>query len=148
MKLVKATEADFPEMYASGEAFIKACGNPHVKWNEEHMKKLGKHLIDNGVFVVVKTDDGKIAGFLGAAYIQSVLDPDCWMVQEMFWWVLPEYRRTRAAWLLMKFLQEVGKKYNMPVIMCTTADSPDMSRGLAKQQFKPLEQMFIRNPNA
>jgi hypothetical protein len=146
MKIRKATEADIPVLLAEAHSFIKECANPFVKADPEHLIKLGRALMKEHVFVVAEADNGEVAGFIGACYNKSIVDMSCMTLQELFWWVLPAYRKTKAAWLLIKFISKVGDKYGIPVVLCTTANSPEMDKSLTRQGFNLLEKHYIRGP--
>lgn len=63
-----------------------------------------KGMEDGTAFIVKKGDDP--VGALGALLVPNLFNPDLKTLAEIFWYVLPEYRHTRAGALLMMAFED------------------------------------------
>lgn len=144
MRIRKAHPTDLPYLLEHAKEFIKFYNNKNIKYNEAHLLHLGHTLIEKHVLVVAETEDGKIAGMLGAMYVPNPIDPSCISLTELFWWVGEEYRRTRAGWLLLSFLEAVGEKYEVPVVISVLPQTGDVTPLLERHGFVKVEESYVR----
>lgn len=78
--------------------------------NIPHFYLLSMHAIENNSGWVVR-QDGKLIGALGALVAPNIFNPEYKTLTEMFWYVLPEHRNTRAGLLLLNAFDKKGEEY-------------------------------------
>jgi RimJ/RimL family protein N-acetyltransferase len=103
----KATFKDLPKMIYEGVQFLKWL-NPTKKVNDDHLAHMLHNLIRKNV-VLICMDDNEYAGAIGGMIQPSLFYPSEYELQECFWWVLPEYRKTSAALRLFNSFIEYGR---------------------------------------
>lgn len=144
MMIRKAVVADMPLLLEQASLFIKELDTSAINPTAAYMEKLFHALVNNHILAVAETKDGKVAGMIGAIYTTTPLDDQCLLLSELFWWVFPEHRGTRAGWLLLKFLEEVAAHHKVPLVMSTLMTSPDVEKLLTRHGFVPAERTFIK----
>lgn len=77
--------------------------------NEDHLYRLSHYGMTSGTCLVAKSD-GVPIGAVGAILAPNMFNPDITTLVEVMWYVLPEYRNTRAGALLLKSFEELGKE--------------------------------------
>jgi len=105
-----------------------------------------KHLIANG-YLMVAEHDGKIVGMIGA-----MVEQDPWIsskkrMRELFWWVEPEFRRSRiSAELFVKWQADcerfIRDKLVDTVSLSTQPGSSDID--LSKRGWRCVESHWIK----
>lgn len=65
--------------------------------------------LEDGTAFVVKRDD-ECVGALGAILLPNLFNPTITTLAEVFWYVLPEYRNTRAGSLLLLAFEKKGEE--------------------------------------
>lgn len=64
--------------------------------------------MDTGTAFVAKSD-GVCVGAIGGLLIPNLFNPKLTCLAEVFWYVLPEYRQSRAGLLLLKAFSDKGE---------------------------------------
>lgn len=82
---------------------------------------------------------GFIAGQLGV----HPYNPEIRVLTEMFWWVVPEYRGTRAGAILFNVFTAYGKQHADWVIMTLEKDSPVDPKSLEKRGYRLQESSYL-----
>jgi GNAT superfamily N-acetyltransferase len=82
-------------------------------------------------------------GFIAGALGPHPYNPAIRQLTEMFWWVAPAYRGSRAGSLLLDAFLDEGKQRADWIVMTLEADSPVHDRILEKRGFKPKERSFL-----
>lgn len=95
---------------------------------------------------VAEDESGQSVGFIAGAYGTHPYNPDLRICSELWWWVVPESRGTRAGVLLLRELEHWADGLNAPLCLTVETDSPVSDRFLAKHGFVPAERQFIRMP--
>lgn len=144
MKIRKALPQDIPYMLEHAKEFIKFYNNKNINYNQSHLIHLAQTLMDSHVLVVAETEEGEVAGMLGAMYVPNHIDPSCISLTELFWWVGEEHRRTRAGWLLLSFLEAVGEKYEVPVVISVLPQTGDVTPLLERHGFVKVEESYVK----
>lgn len=90
-------------------------------------------------YVVLK--EGIPVGATAAAIAPNLYNPQLYTVTEIFWYVMPEYRKTRAGYLLIKKLIDLSEEYNCDLIMSLL---PTSNVDLSKFGFKLEEYAYRR----
>lgn len=84
--------------------------------------------VSNGFVPMALTDDGEIAG-VAIAYMDDYWWADAQRLVEGTFYVAPEYRKTRAAHLLLRGLKSIAKHLDVPLTVAViTGDQVDRKR--------------------
>jgi N-acetylglutamate synthase-like GNAT family acetyltransferase len=70
--------------------------------NEVYIRTMLAHILAGAGCIFVSEKDKTITGMLVAIKNNSVWDPDLWIMQELCYWVEPEYRGSTAGYRLIK----------------------------------------------
>lgn len=91
-------------------------------------------------------EDGDVpVGVLGSLLSEHLLNPSVKLLTELLWYVLPEYRKTRAGFLLFKYFDNTAKQIaHESVLSILTASSEINIDSLEKRGFKLNEFAFNR----
>lgn len=76
--------------------------------DRENIYMLVDKMIADGTALIVK-HQGKPVGALGALLLPNTFNPDITTLAEVIWYVLPEYRNTRAGMMLMQGYIEMAE---------------------------------------
>lgn len=77
-------------------------------YNKEQLTKLFHMCLVSGVSFICERE-GEPIGVIGGVQHGHVFNPEIPMVTTLFWFVDPQYRNSRAAYVLMKaYLDEIG----------------------------------------
>lgn len=109
--------------------------------NLENLYLLADKGAQDGTAFIVKKD-GINVGALGALLVPNVYNPNIRTLAEMFWYVLPEYRNTRAGLLLLKAYDERAKQIADECTLSLLTSSKVNIEGLAKRGFELQEFCF------
>jgi N-acetylglutamate synthase-like GNAT family acetyltransferase len=104
-----ARTADLEQVLNLLKAFAAESLINYSEWTEEDLRNAKKVLLDLIVnqYLMVAEKDNKLVGMIGAQR-----EPDPWIksrkrLRELFWWVDPDYRRSRiSAELFVKWQQD------------------------------------------
>lgn len=77
--------------------------------NWEYINKLFHHIILGGGLILIAESD-KTVGMIVGLKNRNVWDPDQYSIQELMLWVEPEYRKTRAGYMLVKEYTQTVKQ--------------------------------------
>lgn len=83
----------------------------------------------------VAKKDGTPIGALGAILVPNVFNPELTTLAEMFWFVLPEYRNTRAGGLLLLALDKAGQEKADEITLSLLPSSTVGIKTLEKRDF-------------
>lgn len=73
--------------------------------NEPHVRQLFTGVLAGGGAAWIAWADGQAVGQLIALRVHSIWNPDIWTLQELCWWVEPEYRNTSLGMRLVREYQ-------------------------------------------
>ena len=146
----QATVADIPWILKQLRDFDHFFGAGRSLFPEDpsHAERIIAGLIANHVFyVALEHAENDVAGF-GVGFIaghlaQHPFNPDITMLTELFWWVEPASRGTRAGSLLLDAYVAAGRTSAHWVLMTLEHDSPVNDRMLLKRGFKPKERSYL-----
>jgi hypothetical protein len=112
--------------------------------NPQRIRELvHKGITEKTCFIAEK--DGEPVGVLGAFLTSNLFNPDIKVLGEVFWYVLPEYRNTRAGILLFKLFdataKEIADEATLSILIASSEINVD---SLEKRGFKLNEFAFTR----
>lgn len=131
---------DFDVFFGAGRSLMPR--------DESHATALLQELIAQHVFyVAIDGGQNDVAGF-GVGFIAGHLaphafNPDIRTLTELFWWVEPASRHSRAGSLLLDAYVADGKRRADWVLMTLEHDSPVNDRVLLKRGFRPKERSYL-----
>lgn len=111
--------------------------------NEPHLRQVIAEFVTKHVVVLVEKD-GVRCGIAAALLQPHVFNPNVRTLTEVMWWVVPEYRNTRAGLLLLDTLDDIGNKTADLVVMSVEAHSSVNERTLVKRGYKKQELAFVK----
>lgn len=104
MKVRKANKFDVTDFLEMVSHFQKTTDLPQSIKNAnnwEYINKLFHHIILGGGLIFIAESDEAVGMIVGLKN-RNVWDPDQFSIQELMLWVEPEYRKTRAGYMLVK----------------------------------------------
>ncbi len=145
MNIRRATLGDLDLMAGAPAREFCEYASPGVPiYNERRVREFLAQLIEKH-FVILAEEDGVVAGGLGALVHPHIWNPDLRCATECFWWVLPEYRRGRAAYMLIReYAAYIEREGIAKANICLLERSDVSDRSLERFGFKPREHTFIK----
>lgn len=125
----------FADFYESKSSLF----GPDDNYNSAIISKL----ISEHLFLICEHDQDGSVGFISGTMAPHFLNPNIKVLSEVFWWVRPEYRMSRAGLLLLNAYVDYGKE-NCDWVTITIEDkSPINDKSLIKRGFKLKEKSFL-----
>ena len=87
--------------------------------------------------------DGRPVGCLGGVVLPNIYNPNLTVMTELIWYVLPEYRNTRAGSMLLKAYIKLIEEKADEGTLSTLVTSEVHKRSLEKLGFIPGEFAFL-----
>ena len=112
--------------------------------NRNTLQKLASLGMESGTAFVAKSGD-KCVGAIGGLVVPNLFNPELVSLNEVFWYVLPEFRKTRAGYLLLKAFDNKGKEVADFTNMCLLFDSPVSIESLEKRGYMLKEFSFSKD---
>jgi len=140
-----AGPTDVPWMLEQLQAFAAAYGTRRSLFGDaEHAEALVGTLIDTQ-FVAIAEADGQPVGLVAGALVPHPFNPDLQVANELWWWVVPPARGSRAGALLLDAFDEWADDSGADLVNFTLeADSPVRDRSLEKRGYRLMEKQFVR----
>lgn len=111
-------------------------------FNREHIFMLASKAMENGTAFVAKVD-GEPVGALGGILVPNLFNPEVVTLTEVFWYVLPEYRSTRAGALLLFAFDNLGEELGVERTLSLLPSSEINVQSLEKRGYL-LEEFGFR----
>ena len=103
-------------------------------FNPQHLYKLfGKMIADETGWIA--RVDGEPVGALGAVHVENLFNPEYSMLSELFWYVLPEYRKTRAGVMLFQEFDRMGDELGVERTLSLMPSSDINVQKMAKKGY-------------
>jgi GNAT superfamily N-acetyltransferase len=137
-----ATESDIPELLVMGRRFYEESGySGFSEYNEETTAELFQRLIESNEGFLMRTEHGMLGGVVFPVFFDS----DSKLVQELFWWVSPEGRKTGEGKALIDAFESWGQKIGAKgTIMLGIESLPAISSVYRSRGYVPIEQSWMR----
>lgn len=135
MRVETLTEKDlewFVEV-AAVNMLIEEVKRPELV-NIDNMYGLALKGIQDGTGFVVKSNE-ECVGALGALLLPNLFNPNITTLAEIFWYVLPEYRNTRAGALLLAAFSNKAEEVADEATLSLLGSSEVNIRTLEKRGF-------------
>lgn len=139
----EATGLDFADVASLCRHFWTQTEYTAVEYSEESVMRFCELLLDRG-FLFVAESDGKAIGCAGGLIAPLFINDQVTAAQEMFWFILPEYRGSGVGGRLLAAIkgaaQAAGCKY---VTVSLLASSPDFAAKIYERAgFRPSDRAF------
>ena len=121
---------------------IDEVGRPDLVDMDQIETLVSLGLSTNTVFVV-ECDDAPV-GVLGALILPNTFKPSVQILVEMFWYVLPEFRKGRAGYMLLKAYSDTSKERGIDASASLLPRSSVSEETMAKFGFHQHEVSFLR----
>lgn len=92
-----------------------------------------KGISDKAVFVAKRGEE--CIGAIGGILSPNVFNPQYTVLSEVFWYVLPEHRNSRAGLLLLKALEDRAKECSDELILSLLSSSPVQIKTMEKRGY-------------
>lgn len=140
----RATTSDLDWLMVQLRAFSEFFRSSRELFGDEnHARITMQGLIENHVVFIAERDDGIRMGFVGGILVPHFMNPTIRTLSELFWWVDPLHRHSRAALLLLEAFTEHGKLHADWITFSLEDHSPVSDRCLTRRGFKPKEQSYL-----
>lgn len=106
----------------------------------------GRNLLTNFIekhFVLVAERDGARVGFIAGYVMPHMFNPKLRVLAEIWWWVNPAHRKTRAALMLLNEYTKWGKENCDLVTMAVETITPVNERCLTKRGYRLHERSYL-----
>jgi hypothetical protein len=144
-----ATPDDIPWILGELKKFAVFLGtNRSLFPSEEYAKEKLQELIETQVFCIAESTltnlhDGTQVGFIAGICGPHFFNPEIRVLSELFWWVTPEWRNTRAGALLFAEFMHCGRERADMVVMTLEEQSPVHEETLLRHGFKRYERNYV-----
>lgn len=140
----RATSTDLDWLMTQLRAFSRFFGSERALFgDEEYARKTMSGIIENHVVFIAEREDGALMGFVGGLLVQHFMNPKIRTLTELFWWVDPDHRRSRAALMLLETFMAYGKENADWITFSLEDHSPVSDRCLTRRGFKPRERAYL-----
>lgn len=149
MRVRSAIPEDKAEVTAAAHSFFVSAPRPHgVTFKADGFGVFFDAMMqaDNGQFWVA-LDHGRVVGTVAAVSFPVFYDPDSCVVQEIIWWVDPDYRDGTASRELIGALEAWASDRNATQVMMSCVHNsrvPAMARMYRARGYQPIEHLFAR----
>tara|TARA_B100001094_G_scaffold332932_1_gene407395 strand:+ start:7224 stop:7691 length:468 start_codon:yes stop_codon:yes gene_type:complete len=120
-----------------------------VPWIEEQTSKVLDNLInhsESGV-IIAQDKDGKVIGTTAGLKTDLWLAPCSSVGVELFWYVYPEHRKTRAGYLLFQALEAWAKDVGCDALTMVALDhleADKIAKVYRRKGYEPIERAYIK----
>ena len=110
----------------------------------QHAEALVGTLIETQ-FVAIAEQDGQRVGLIAGTLSPHPFNPDLNMASELWWWVTPPARGSRAGAMLLQAFDEWADASEADLVNFTLeANSPVREQTLEKRGYRLMEKQFVR----
>lgn len=152
MRVRLAGFADVPwllhELRAFASAYPVQSARFPVVGSDAHAEALVGHLIRTQYVAVAEREDGQLVGLVAGVLQPHPFNPDLTIAAELWWWVTPPARGSRAGLLLLADLERWAAEADAPLVLTTEATTAVTDRHLLRRGYVPVERQWLRVPVA
>jgi Acetyltransferase (GNAT) family len=95
--------------------------------------------------VMIATHHGEPVGFIAGTLAPHALNHRVQTLTEVAWWVIPEYRNTRAGFVLLNAFEHFGERNKADLIVMTLLPKSQVKEeSLAKRGYALYEMSYVR----
>lgn len=112
-------------------------------YHPEQLEQLFNHTLVNGLSYVCE-QHGNPVGIVAGLLHGHVFNPDIKMATALFWFVDPDHRNTRAAYLLLQKYNNEVERQGRENVFAIQDYSLKSDRYFTKMGFTPGEKIFVK----
>jgi hypothetical protein len=109
--------------------------------NLESIRELSHMLMRAETAWVVKKD-GEYIGAVASVIVPNMYNPNIKTLSELMWYIIPEHRKSRAGYMLLKQLEETGRESADEILLSTIPSSAINMSTLVKRGFIHVENVY------
>lgn len=145
IRIRKARSEDIPWLLEQLRAFDAFFGTerPLFPRDPDRAESFIWRIIADHPFYVATAEAHGLVGFIAGALAPHPYNPAIRQLTEMFWWVAPEFRQSRAGSLLLDAFIEEGKQRAHFIVMTLEHNSPVRDETLTKRGFRHMSRDFL-----
>jgi hypothetical protein len=138
----KATIEDLEWLLQELKTFSAFIDCKTQVFNEDYGRAMFPLMLDKHV-VFIAESEGERLGFIAGLLTPHPFNPNIKILQELFWWVSEQHRRSRAGLMLLNTFIEEGKRLANWTIMSLESNSPVREETLLRRGFRLKERAYI-----
>lgn len=133
-----------------GEAFFKDTRHAQaVPYNGDAVATISAQLLKDekfGAVFIAHTDDGEVVGATAGMLFPLWMAPEHITGQEMFWYVMPEHRKSKAGSLLFAALEEwaTANANSFCMVALSHMHENRIGQMYESKGYVPLERTYIK----
>jgi N-acetylglutamate synthase-like GNAT family acetyltransferase len=145
----EATFEDIPWILGELKKFATFMGTERTLFpTEEYATEKLKEVIESHVFCIAESYNKEMTlassvGFIAGICGPHFFNPEIITLSELFWWVTPEWRNTRAGALLFSEFMHSGRVRANMIVMTLEEQSPVHEETLTRHGFKRYERNYV-----
>jgi hypothetical protein len=139
-----ATLADSEWLLENFRAFVLELADPYFSMPDEAYARSFITNAINGHLVLVSEEGGKRTGFISGITTPHPYNPAMMVTASMFWWVIPERRRTRSALRLLQSFGMTGDLRGRATLVGIREGANVSERSMSRVGFQLHERVYRR----
>lgn len=143
VKIRQANDTDIEWLSVQLKAFSDFNASKIPLYKKEYASDFITNMIKGHLCLIAYKDEDTRMGFISGMITNHIYNPEIKMLVEMFWWVDPSYRASRAGLMLLNYFTEMGKDYADWIIFTLEHHSPVNEKSLIKRGFKLRERNYL-----
>jgi hypothetical protein len=143
----RAVESDQPWLLTQLKSFSSFYGNKKEFFGDEaHASQVVSALVQGQVVLVAESERG-LLGFVAGQVIAHPFNPNLKVLAELFWWVVPEHRKSRAGLMLLNEFTAWGKQNVDVITFCLLPHSDARPKSLLSRGYVAKETTYLLEVN-
>lgn len=140
-----ATDNDIPWLLAELRSFASWYGTRQSLFGDvAHAEALLGHLIETQFVAIAERGPDRL-GLIAGTVSPHPFNPDLRLATELWWWVTPDARGTRAGAMLLDAFDQWADDSDVDWVTFTLeAQSPVRDHTLEKRGYRLMEKQFVR----
>ena len=139
----EAREADIDWLLPQLGNFAATCGLERpIMGSEDHCRSFLRSLMQDGVFLIAHKDEVRV-GFIAGTIHPHPFNPDNTVLSEVFFWVDPQFRFSRASLMLLEEFKQFGQDCADLISFSLLTNSPVKPSSLTRRGFKAVESSYL-----
>lgn len=139
-----ATESDLPWLLIQLKAFSEFFkSNIELFAGEDDAREKMREVIRAHVVFVAERYDGTRMGFTGGLLTPHFMNHKITTLTELFWWVDPVHRNSRAGLMLLEAFTDYGRAHANWIMFSLQDNSPVSDRCLTRRGYRLKERAYL-----
>jgi RimJ/RimL family protein N-acetyltransferase len=140
----RADADDIPWLVSQLECFNQFFAARRSLFDEAYTRdKFLPPLISHHLVLIAVGAAGDRMGFIAGMIMPHLFNPSIRTLMELFWWVSPEHRGSRAGLMLLNAFTDWGKANVDWVTLSLEHDSPIKEESMVKRGYRLKERAFL-----